>query len=192
MLPNDGILFILSSFPLFSTFSYVHQTILLIYLVFLCFQPECSVLLDSLELFACNPEVATGLAKCLLHVLQLAPEKTFVSFKTLDAIPRVLKVACIQAQDSRRPVTNSSEMIASQSLKKSIFPENLQRWRDCMEVCMQLFAEYFSVTEEAKCLVLNSSTCIDCLFDLFWEEYMRSSMLSYIFALMKVITLFIF
>ncbi|KAK1406699.1 hypothetical protein QVD17_38307 [Tagetes erecta] len=149
--------------------------------------PECSVLLDSLELFACNPEVATGLAKCLLHVLQLAPEKTFVSFKTLDAIPRVLKVACIQAQDSRRPATNLSEMIASQSLKKSILPETLQRWRDCMEVCMQLFAEYFSVTEEAKCLVLNSSTCIDCLFDLFWEEYMRSSMLSYIFALMKFI-----
>ncbi|KAI3726569.1 hypothetical protein L1987_66367 [Smallanthus sonchifolius] len=149
--------------------------------------PECSVLLDSLELFACNPEVATGLAKCLLHVLQLAPEKTFVSFKTLDAIPRVLKVACIQAQDSKRPVTDSSEVIASQSLKKSNPPETLHRWRDCMEVCMQLFAEYFPVTEEAKCLVLNSSTCIDCLFDLFWEEYMRSSMLSYIFALMKFI-----
>ncbi|XP_076899562.1 BEACH domain-containing protein B isoform X2 [Bidens hawaiensis] len=141
--------------------------------------PECSVLLDSLELFACKPEVATGLAKCLLHVLQLAPEKTFLSFKKFDAIPRVLKVSCIQAQDSKRPVTDSSEVIASQSLK--------HRCRDCMEVCMQLFAEYFSVTEEAKCLVLNSSTCIDCLFDLFWEEYMRSSMLSYIFALMKFI-----
>ncbi|KAJ0790760.1 putative transcription factor WD40-like family [Helianthus annuus] len=142
--------------------------------------PECSVLLDSLELFASNPEVAIGLVKCLLHVLQLAPEKTFLSFKALDAIPRVLKVACLQAQDSKRLVTDSSEM-------KSNSPETLHRWRGCMEVCIQLFAEYFSVTEEAKCLVLNSSTCIDCLFDLFWEEHMRSSMLSYIFALMKFI-----
>ncbi|KAJ9567814.1 hypothetical protein OSB04_003780 [Centaurea solstitialis] len=133
--------------------------------------PECSVLLDALELFACNPEVGTGLAKCLLHILQLAPEKTVSSFKTLDAIPRVLKVSCIQAQES----------------KKSNSPRTVHSWRDCMESCMQLFAEYFSVTEEAQCLVLNSSTCIDCLFDLFWEECLRSSMLSYIFALMKII-----
>ncbi|KAD4386161.1 hypothetical protein E3N88_26330 [Mikania micrantha] len=149
--------------------------------------PECSVLLDSLELFACNPEIVIGLAKCLLHVLQLAPEKTFVSFKTLDAVPRVLKVACLQAQNSKRPVIDSNIMIASQSLQKLNSLETFHRHRDCMEVCMQLFAEYFSVTEEAICLVLNSSTCIDCLFDLFWEEHMRSSMLSYIFALMKFI-----
>nr|XP_043606677.1 BEACH domain-containing protein B isoform X1 [Erigeron canadensis] len=145
--------------------------------------PECSVLLDSLELFACNSEVATGLAKCLLHILQLAPEKTFYSFKTLDAIPRVLKVACIQPQESKRPVndlSNFREMIVSQPSRKSSS-------RDCMEACMQLFAEFYAVTEEAKLLVLNSSTCIDCLFDLFWEECMRSSMLSYIFALMKFI-----
>lgn len=133
--------------------------------------PECSVLLDTLELFACNPEVGTGPAKCLLHILQLAPEKTVSSFKTLDAIPRVLKVSCIQAQES----------------KKSNSPGTVHSWRDSMESCMQLFAEYFSVTEEAQYLVLNSSTCIDCLFDLFWEECLRSSMLSYIFALMKII-----
>ncbi|XP_071693148.1 BEACH domain-containing protein B isoform X2 [Rutidosis leptorrhynchoides] len=154
--------------------------------------PECSVLLNSLELFACNLEVATGLARCLLHILQLAPEKTASSFKTLDAIPRVLKVACIQAQESkRRALTdpgNCSERIPSQPLKKSYSLEKVHRWRDCMEACVQLFAEYYSVNEEAKCLVLNSSTCIDCLFDLFWEECLRSSMLSYIFALMKFIS----
>ncbi|GJW65340.1 BEACH domain-containing protein B isoform X1 [Tanacetum coccineum] len=72
-------------------------------------QPECSVLISSLELFACNPDVATGLAKCLLHILQLAPEKTVSSFNTLDAIPRVLKVACVQAQESKRPFIPSSE-----------------------------------------------------------------------------------
>ncbi|KAL4566093.1 hypothetical protein LXL04_030203 [Taraxacum kok-saghyz] len=147
--------------------------------------PECSVLLDALELFACNPEVTTGLAKCLLHILQLAPEKTFVSFKTLDAIPRVVKVCCIQGQESKRP---GSERSGSQTSKKSKSTDNMVRgWRDSMEACMQLFAEYFSVTEEAKFLVLNSSTCVDCLFDLFWEECLRSSMLSYIFALMKII-----
>ncbi|XP_023750494.1 BEACH domain-containing protein B isoform X2 [Lactuca sativa] len=146
--------------------------------------PECSVLLDALELFACNPEVTTGLAKCLLHILQLAPEKTFTSFKTLDAIPRVVKVTCIQAQESKKPESKRS---SSQISKKSKSPENVRGWRDSMEACMQLFAEFFSVTEEAKFLVLNSSTCIDCLFDLFWEECLRSSMLSYIFALMKII-----
>lgn len=141
------------------------------------------MLLDALELFACNPEVTTGLAKCLLHILQLAPEKTFTSFKTLDAIPRVVKVTCIQAQESKKPESKRS---SSQISKKSKSPENVRGWRDSMEACMQLFAEFFSVTEEAKFLVLNSSTCIDCLFDLFWEECLRSSMLSYIFALMKV------
>ncbi|KVI01750.1 hypothetical protein Ccrd_019971, partial [Cynara cardunculus var. scolymus] len=64
--------------------------------------PECSLLLDTLELFACNPEVDTGLAKCLLHSLQLAPEKTVSSYRTLDAIPRVLKVSCIQAQEFKK------------------------------------------------------------------------------------------
>lgn len=152
--------------------------------------PECSVLLDALELFACNPEVTTGLAKCLLHILQLAPEKTFTSFKSLDAIPRVVKVSCIQAQESKRPVSDSSntqERSALQLSKKSKSPDSVRGWRDSMEACMQLFAEYFSVTEEAKYLVLSSSTCIDCLFDLFWEEFLRTSMLSYIFALMKII-----
>ncbi|KAL5988451.1 hypothetical protein ACLOJK_036215 [Asimina triloba] len=64
--------------------------------------PECSALLDALEQSACNPEIATVLAKSLQRILQLATEQTLASFKTLDASARVLKVACIQAQELGR------------------------------------------------------------------------------------------
>ncbi|KAJ0086389.1 hypothetical protein Patl1_08678 [Pistacia atlantica] len=65
--------------------------------------PESSALLDALEQSAYNPEIAGVLAKSLLRILQLSAEKTISSFKTLDAVPRVLKVACIQAEESRSP-----------------------------------------------------------------------------------------
>ncbi|KAK9930220.1 hypothetical protein M0R45_027267 [Rubus argutus] len=64
--------------------------------------PELSALLDALEQTACNPEVSSALAKSLLRILQLSVEKTIASFKAVNAFPRVLKVACIQAQESRR------------------------------------------------------------------------------------------
>ncbi|XP_057974811.1 BEACH domain-containing protein B isoform X2 [Malania oleifera] len=165
--------------------------------------PECSVLLDALEQSACSPEIAAIVAKSLLCILQLSSEKTIASFKTLDAIPRVLTVACIQARESKRArkVGPSGESIYVESVypqcfqRSSSFETGFQRssstktaqsWLKSMETSMELFSEYFSSADGAKSLVLHSSVCIDCLFDLFWEEGLRSQVLTHILDLMKI------
>ncbi|KAI3460067.1 hypothetical protein Pfo_016730 [Paulownia fortunei] len=156
--------------------------------------PECTVLLDALEQSACNPELATVLAKSLLCILQLSAEKTVSSFKTIAAIPRMLKVACIQVQESKRPgTTNSfaetttSGMASCQSHEMSYSPEVTRSWAKCMKTFMELFAEYFSVSDDAKLSILCSSMCISCMFDLFWEEDLRNLMLNYVLDLMKIV-----
>lgn len=156
--------------------------------------PESSALLDALEQCACTPEIACVLAKSLLHILQLATEKTIASFKTLNAIPRMLKVACIQAQESRRSgnigpsiESNYAEATQAQSHQKSDSKEIAHSWIKCMETSMELLMEFLLVADDARSLVLHSSTCIDCLFDLFWEEGLRSRVLKHILELMKIV-----
>ncbi|KAG8369183.1 hypothetical protein BUALT_Bualt15G0124700 [Buddleja alternifolia] len=158
--------------------------------------PECTVLLDALEQSACNPELATVLAKSLLHILKLSAEKSVSSFKTLAAIPRVLKIACIQVQESIRPGTTSSfsetstsGMASSQSLEMTYSPEATQCWEKCMKSLMELFADYFLVSDDAKLSILHSSMCVSCMFDLFWEEGLRNFMLKYVLDLMKIVPL---
>ncbi|XP_073132382.1 BEACH domain-containing protein B isoform X2 [Henckelia pumila] len=156
--------------------------------------PECAVLLDALEQSACNPELAAVLAKSLLHILQLSAEKTVSSFKALDAIPRILQIACIQAQDSKRPCsaspyveTTNMVMTSGQSHEISYFLESTQNWPNSMKMLMDVFAEYFSASDDAKISILHSYTCINCMFDLFWEEGLRNHMLKYVLDLMKIV-----
>lgn len=141
-----------------------------------------SALLDALEQSACSPAAANVLAKSLLRILQLSTEQTIASFKSLNAASRLLKVACVQAQESKRfgskgPTVegNSTEVLPSHS----------------METSLELFMEFFSAADDARSLVLHSSTSVDCLFDLFWEEGLRNSVLKYILELMKVSLLFL-
>lgn len=159
----------------------------------LLWQPEMSVLVDALEQSACNPEVSTVIGKSILRILQLSAEKTIASFKTLNAVPRVLKVACIQAQESKRlrnisPSSRSDliKMLPSHIHWKDDLPEATQSWLKCIETSIELFTEFVTVADDGKSLVLNSSTCIDCLFDLFWEEGLRSHVLKHVIELMKV------
>lgn len=146
--------------------------------------PECSVLLDALEHSACNPEIADAIGKCLVRIYQCAAEKTSASFKTLDAISRVLKIACIQVHESRRIDYNYAE---SEGFGKSTPLETVQSMYASLETCMELFGKYFSTTEDARSLILRSSSCIDCLFELFWEENLRERVLAYVLDLMKII-----
>lgn len=155
--------------------------------------PECSVLLDALEQSACSPEVSSVLAKSLRHILRLSTEKTVASFKTLDAIPRVLKVVCIQAQECRKS-GDLSPLLESNDVKLvkpqiSNLSSTSQSWLKSMETVMELFMEYFSIADDAKILVLRSSTCVDCMFDLFWEEALRNDVLIHILDLMKIVPL---
>ena len=152
-----------------------------------------TALLDELEQSICNPQIASLLVRSLIRILQLSPEKTVTSFKTLDAVFRVLKVACAQAQESRRcgNVNSSSEdnymeVALPQHKKKSDLPGTIQSWLNCMALCVELFAKFLSVAEDTRNMILHSSTSIDCLFDLFWEEGLRNDVLRQILELMKV------
>ncbi|XP_042508929.1 BEACH domain-containing protein B-like isoform X1 [Macadamia integrifolia] len=152
--------------------------------------PECSVLLDALEQSVCQPEIANVLAKSLHRILQLATEKTVASFKTLNAIPRVLKVACVQAQEFRRSGCISplveNEFTEGENYQSSSSIERAQSWLKCMKTSMELFTEYLSVVDDAKSLVLRDSSSIDCLFNLFWEGELRKQVLRHILDLMKL------
>lgn len=153
--------------------------------------PECSILLEALEQSACNPGVANLLAKGLLQIMRSSSEKTLSSFKTLDAVPRVLKVACIQGQESKRheiasPHTESDSVPSlNQDMVNSF--EMIHSWQNSMETFIELFAEFFSLTNDAKNSTLHSATCVDRLFDLFWEEKLRNRMLPLILDLMKIV-----
>lgn len=153
-------------------------------------QPECAVLVDSLEQSACYPELAAVLAKSLLNIFHLSAEKTSSSFKILNAIPRVLKVACIQVQEYKSSANTFTDAAVSgiasgQSNGMSYSAEVSQSWEKCMKTFMDLFAEY-SVSDDAKFSILSSSLCINCMFELFWEDRLRNFMLKHVLDLMKV------
>ncbi|XP_050379175.1 BEACH domain-containing protein B isoform X2 [Argentina anserina] len=154
--------------------------------------PEISALVDALEQSACNPEVSSALSKCLIRILNLSTEKTIASFKAVNSFPRVLKVACIQSQKSRRssniiPSVESDVGEVVQCHNRSNAHETAQRWIKCMETTMELYMEFFSTVEDARSLVLHSSECISRLFDLFWEEGLRNKALNHILDLMKIV-----
>lgn len=112
--------------------------------------------------------LATILATSLLRILQLSTEKTVASFKALDAIPRILKVVCVQAQESKRA-------------------ETAINWHSCMEISINLFSEFLLRADVGNKSILGSSMCIDCLFELFWEEKLRNHVLKHVLDLMKVL-----
>lgn len=151
-------------------------------------QPESSALLDALEQSAYNPEIASVIAKSLRCILQLSAEKTIASFKTLNAVPRVLKVACIQAEESKRSGnSNYIEAVQTNHHQRSDLHEISPSLIKCLKTLMELFTEFLSIADDARIFVLHSSACIDCLFDLFWEEGLRSLVLEHILGLMKVL-----
>lgn len=157
-------------------------------------QAELSTLLDALEQSACNPGIASVLVRSLVRILQHSREKTIASFKTLNAVSRVLKVACVQAQEFRRSGSMDSYsensgmevLISVQDQHKFNSPETVQSWFNCMKLCMEFFTKFLAAAEDATSLILHSFTCIDFLFDLFWVEGLRDDVLGHILDLMKV------
>ncbi|XP_057532553.1 BEACH domain-containing protein B isoform X2 [Amaranthus tricolor] len=144
--------------------------------------PECSALLDALEHSASNWEIATLLSNSLLQILQRAPEKTLVSFKELNAMTRLLKVACIQAQDT---TSTEKEIIMEDTPSEGGNTSSLHKLNRRMGASVELLKAYFCTADDAKFLLLHNVECINCLFDLFWYKDLRSLMLGYILNLMK-------
>ncbi|XP_010254571.1 PREDICTED: BEACH domain-containing protein B isoform X2 [Nelumbo nucifera] len=154
--------------------------------------PECSALLDALERSACQPEISSILLKSLHRILQVASEQTISSFKTLDAISRVLKIACIQAQEfkcSDNVIPKEGEDdggILSGNWQRKSTADTSEIWLKCLEASLELFTEYLSIADDAKSGVLHNPTCIDCLFDLFWKRSLRKHVLRLILDLMML------
>lgn len=160
--------------------------------------PECSVLLDTLEQSQFNPEVASILLKSLHRIMQLSVENSLASFISLDAVARVLKVACIQAHKLREiNVLFCSDIFSKEQINSNKFDgakgvntaETIRNYINCMEFTMELFNGFISLEENAKSLILHNSSCIDCLFDLFWEESIRKHVLEHVIALLRSLPL---
>ncbi|KAL5208035.1 hypothetical protein ABZP36_032470 [Zizania latifolia] len=66
--------------------------------------PECSALIDVLEHSTYDPVLAGIVLKSFHVILQLATEETISSFKSLDVLTRVLKVACPSSTTSKEAV----------------------------------------------------------------------------------------
>lgn len=148
-------------------------------------------MLDALEQFASDHEVSAVLGESLLRILQLSSEKTLASFISLNAATRVLKVACIHAQEYKRIGTTSpsDEVNVSETTTYSLRKSHLHGTQSCvqsMELCIEVFMDFFSAAEETRSSLLHSSECIDYLFELFWVEGLRNNVLKYIHELMKV------
>ncbi|XP_073008552.1 BEACH domain-containing protein B isoform X1 [Typha latifolia] len=155
--------------------------------------PECSVLLNMLEQSLRNPEVTSILLKSLHCILQLATEQSLASFKSLDAIARVLKVTCIQAQELRKlsyfdphPEDDLSEEGSQMKNVQMTSSVAAKKWLICMESSFGLLKEYILMAENGKSLILHNVSCIECLFDLFWEENLQKHVLEQILELFKL------
>ncbi|CAN8244848.1 unnamed protein product [Cochlearia groenlandica] len=156
--------------------------------------PSVSVLLDALEKSASTPRIANGLSQRLLRLLQLSHENK-ISFKALNGACRVLKLACIQAKESKKsacivPLVESTDsgVIVDLPHKNPDSSRTEECWFECMETCLRVFTEFFSSRDEddSKIYVLRSSVCVDCLFELFWVKAARNNVMKHIIDLMKI------
>ncbi|EEE56359.1 hypothetical protein OsJ_05488 [Oryza sativa Japonica Group] len=152
--------------------------------------PECSALLDVLERCTYDPGLAGTILKSFHVILQLATEQTISSFKSLDALTRVLKVACLQAQHLRKlshPGDGlSGNVFQSENVQMSSSDEKIKSTIACVELAFNLFKEYTTISELGKILVLHNANCIECLFDLFQEENLRKNVLEQVLDLFRL------
>uniref|UniRef100_A0A0D9VCI8 BEACH domain-containing protein B n=1 Tax=Leersia perrieri TaxID=77586 RepID=A0A0D9VCI8_9ORYZ len=152
--------------------------------------PECSALLDVLEQCTYDPGLAGTILKSFHVILQLATEQTFSSFKSLDVLSRVLKVACLQAQHLRKlshPRDGlSGNVFQSENVQMSSSDERIKSTIACVELAFNLFKEYATISELGRILVLHNTNCIESLFDLFQEESLRKDVLEQVLALFRL------
>uniref|UniRef100_A0A0E0G1N6 BEACH domain-containing protein B n=1 Tax=Oryza nivara TaxID=4536 RepID=A0A0E0G1N6_ORYNI len=152
--------------------------------------PECSALLDVLERCTYDPGLAGTILKSFHVILQLATEQTISSFKSLDALTRVLKVACLQAQHLRK-LSHPGDglcgnVFQSENVQMSSSDDKIKSTIACVELAFNLFKEYTTISELGRILVLHNANCIECLFDLFQEENLRKNVLEQVLDLFRL------
>ncbi|XP_024315441.1 BEACH domain-containing protein B [Brachypodium distachyon] len=155
--------------------------------------PECSALLDALEHGVSDAVVTSILLKCFRVILQLATEQTLASIKSLDAITRVLKVACYQAQglQNSRALPRPDIIITTEGSQKkntemSLPEDRADHTLKCLELGLSLLKDYVTISSDGRILVLHNGECIECLFNLFQEENLRKHVLEQVLALFRL------
>jgi hypothetical protein len=121
-------------------------------------------------------------------ILQLATEQTLASFKSIDVLTRVLKVACLQAQEIRKLSQDDLNQNGSQSrnAQTTYSDERIKNTCAFVKLAFNLFKEYATISDIGRITVLCNANCIECLFDLFQEEYLRKHILEQVLALFRV------
>uniref|UniRef100_M8C0E6 BEACH domain-containing protein lvsC n=1 Tax=Aegilops tauschii TaxID=37682 RepID=M8C0E6_AEGTA len=151
--------------------------------------PECSALLSALEHCTNGPGLVVTILKSFHVILKLATEQTLVSFKSLDVLTRVLKVACLQAQELRKAHPsddfrgNGSQ---SNNVQMDSLDERIKNALTCVELAFNLFKEYVTISDLGRMIILHNANCIGCLFDLFQEENLRKHVLEQVLALYRL------
>ncbi|XP_020165084.1 BEACH domain-containing protein B [Aegilops tauschii subsp. strangulata] len=155
--------------------------------------PECSALVDALEHCVSDAVVASILLKCFRVILQLATEQTLDSFISLDAITRVLKVACLQAQGLRnsrnlpRPeITIDRDGSRTENIEMTSPEDRTDHTLTCLKLGVNLLKDYVTISSDGRILVLHNAECIECLFNLFEEESLRKLVLEQVLALFRL------
>ncbi|CAA6657804.1 unnamed protein product [Spirodela intermedia] len=139
--------------------------------------PECSSLLDALEQSACNPQIASILLRSLHRILQLAFEQTVASFRAEEH--RKLGKLITEDEFDIGSIDSTDRQISDAI-------ETSKIWLSCMEASLELFTEFLLSADDGKSLVMHNALCIECLFDLFWVESLRSRILGHILSLLKM------
>ncbi|XP_012850515.1 PREDICTED: uncharacterized protein LOC105970252 [Erythranthe guttata] len=152
---------------------------------------ECGVLWSALERSVCTLKLTIVLAKGMFRIFWIVDEKTVASFKKLAAIPRMLKVQKSKrfCSPSALAESTSCEAAFHDVHEISLTLEMTWSGAKCMKKLMELFAKYFSLSDDAKFSILCTSMCITFMFDLFWEEGLRSVMLKYVLEFKKIVPL---
>ncbi|RLN08296.1 BEACH domain-containing protein B [Panicum miliaceum] len=140
--------------------------------------PECSALVGALEHCTYDPGLAGAFVKSFHVILQLATEQTLASFKSIDVLTRVLKVACLQAQELRKLSHLQDDLNEDGSRSRNVpmtpSDEKIKNARTFVELAFNLFKDYATISE------------IECLFDLFQEEYLRKHIVEQVLALFRL------
>lgn len=92
---------------------------------------------------------------------------------------------CLQAQESKR----SDRIYQSVKGSEAVVSARDQSWQRCLDTSFSLFTQ-LSRTDDGMKSTLGRSSCIDCLFELFWVEKLRNHVLKHVLELMKVFIYF--
>jgi len=145
-------------------------------------------LVGALEHCTYDPGLAGAIVKSFHMILQLATEQTLASFKSIDVLTRVLKVACLQAQEIRKLSQDDLNQngFQSRNAQMTYSDERIKNTGTFVKLAFNLFKEYATISDIGRIAVLHNANCIECLFDLFQEEYLRKHILEQVLALFRV------